>query len=83
MAVGARPDDGLEVVVDANFVGPLADDPGEGLRDVQGVELEDGSWVRAVETYPPIPVIHREGASPVTRLENLRSQSHAPIVEDV
>src|SRR5215203_889801 len=83
MAVGARPDDGLEVVVDADLVGPLADDPGEGLRDVQGVELEDGSRVGAVETCAPLLVVHRECAGPVTRLENLWYEPHGPIVADV
>src|SRR3712207_974557 len=81
LAVGARPDDGLEVPVDADVVGSFTDYPREGPGDVEGVELQHRPGVRAVESYPPVAVVHREGASPVARLEDLRRQLHAPVLD--
>src|ERR671916_80271 len=80
-AVGARPDDGLKILIEADLVRTFADDPCEGLRDVQGVELEDRAWVGAVEPCPSVAVVHREGTRPVAGLEDLRRKPHTPILE--
>src|SRR3712207_3750022 len=82
-AVGARPDDGFEVPVDRDLVCTPAEDPCQGSGHVQGVELQDRAGVRAVEPYPPVPVVHREGARPVAGFEDLRRQLHAPILDRI
>src|ERR687893_62952 len=80
-AIGACPDYGLEVPVDVNLVGPLSDDARERFGDVQRVELQDRARVRAVESYPSVPVCHRKGASPVAGFEDFRRQLHTPILD--